>query len=66
MADRSRQRYQLTYVKIEVVCAQSLQRLFQALGDVRLVGVPELAGKENLFSRNAAVLDALADLMFVA
>jgi hypothetical protein len=60
-------RYQLvTYVKIEIVCAQGVQRFFKTLLDVRLMGVPKLARQEDFLTRHATILDALADLMFVA
>ena len=56
----------VTYVEIEIVCAQGVQRFFKTLLDVRLMGVPKLARQEDLLTRHATILDALADLMFVA
>ena len=56
----------LSHVEIEVVCAQSIKCLLKTFGDIGLVGVPQLAGDENFFTRDAAVLDALADFMFVS
>jgi hypothetical protein len=55
-----------TYVKIEIICVQSVQGFLKTLLDVRLMGVPELARQKDFLTRQATVLDTLADLMFVA
>jgi hypothetical protein len=55
-----------TYVKIEIICVQSVQGFLKTLLDVPLMGVPKLARQEDFFARHATVLDTLADLMFVA
>lgn len=54
------------YVEINVVNAQSIQRLLKSCFGIVLVRVPEFAGDEDLLARNATVLNTLADLVFVA
>jgi hypothetical protein len=34
--------------------------------DIGLVGVPQLAGDENVFTRNTTIIDTLADFMLVS
>jgi hypothetical protein len=38
----------------------------ESFRDVGLVGVPELAGDENVFARDTAILDTLADFVLVS
>ena len=56
----------MSYVEIEVVRAQSIKCLLKTIRDIGLVGVPQFAGDEDFFARDAAVLDALADFVFVS
>lgn len=55
----------MPYVEIKVVHAQSVKGLLQTLLDVGVVGVPKLAGDENLSTRHPAILDALTDFVLV-
>jgi hypothetical protein len=34
--------------------------------DIGLVGVPQLAGEENIFARDTTILDALTDFVLVS
>jgi hypothetical protein len=38
----------------------------EAFRDVGLVGVPQLAGDENVLARDTTVLDALADFVLIS
>lgn len=54
-----------THVKIKVVNTKVLQSRLQTSCDVRVVGVPELAGDEDVLTRNTAVDNTLANLNLV-
>jgi hypothetical protein len=54
------------YVKIKVVRVQSFKCLLKTFGDIGLVGVPQFAGDENVFARDATILDTLADFVLVS
>lgn len=56
----------MTYIEIKIVGPQRIKSLLQTLLDVGLVRIPQFAGDEDFFTGNAAVPDALADLVFVA
>jgi hypothetical protein len=53
------------YVKIQVIRSQSVKCLLKAFLRIGMMGIPQLAGDEDLFTRHIAVLDALSDLVFV-
>jgi hypothetical protein len=55
-----------TYVEIKVLDIQSIKSLLKTLGDIRMVGIPELAGKKDLLARDSTVLDSQTDLVLVS
>jgi hypothetical protein len=65
-AASAQRRRGLIYVEIEVVRAQSVKCLLETFRDIGLVGVPQLAGDENVFARDTTILDALADFVLVS
>lgn len=66
LAEKSTNGMRENYVEIEVVRAQSIKRLLETFCDIRLVGVPQLTGDEDVFARDTAILDPLADFVLVS
>jgi hypothetical protein len=54
-----------SYVKIQVIRPQSVKCLLKAFLRIGMMGVPQLAGDEDLFTWHIAIPDALSDLVFV-
>ena len=55
-------------VQIQIICPEHFQRTRKGIQRalIALMRVPQLAGQENVFSRNAGFCDCLADTSLVA
>lgn len=66
MIGQKKLRIDSPHIKIEVVRVQCIESLLETGLGVGLVRVPQLARDEDIFARDATILDALADFVLVS